>query len=145
MKNVRQQAAKWVSEVIAESKEYKPHNLTHSRCPECEKPLLEINGKRGKSLVCSDRECGYRRSAEPTLSNMRCPQCRKKMEIKDGKAGKFAQCRPCNVIEMLGDKQGGKANRKQNQKLIEQFSDNTSLSNSLADKLKAALEKQSGK
>ncbi|WP_141500105.1 DNA topoisomerase III [Paenibacillus luteus] len=145
MKNVRQQAAKWVSEVIAESKEYKPHNLTHSKCPDCEKPLLEINGKRGKSLVCSDRECGYRRSAEPMLSNMRCPQCHKKMEIKDGKAGKFAQCKPCNVIEMLGDKQGGKVNRKQNQKLIEQYSDNTSLSNSMADKLKAAMEKLSEK
>lgn len=87
MKNVRQQAAKWVSEVIAVSKEYKPHNLTHSRCPECEKPLLEINGKRGKSLVCSDRECGYRRSAEPTLSNMRCPQCRKKWRLRTAKQG----------------------------------------------------------
>ncbi|HTG69113.1 MAG TPA: DNA topoisomerase III [Candidatus Udaeobacter sp.] len=145
MKSVREQAKKWVSEVIAETKEYKPHNLTHSRCPECEKPLLEINGKRGKSLVCSDRECGYRRSAEPMLSNKRCPQCHKKMEIKDGKAGKYAQCRPCNVIEMLGDKQSGKVGRKQNQKLIEQYSDNTTMSNSLADKLKAALEKQSGK
>ncbi|NIK78489.1 DNA topoisomerase-3 [Paenibacillus castaneae] len=145
MRNVREQASKWVSEVISVTKEYKPHNLTHSRCPECEKPLLEINGKRGKSLVCSDRECGYRRAAEPALSNKRCPQCRKKMEIHDGKAGKYAQCRPCNVIEMLGDKQGGKVNRKQNEKLIQQYSDNSSLSNSLADKLKAAMEKQSGK
>lgn len=145
MRSVREQASKWVSEVIAETKEYKPHNLTHSRCPECEKPLLEINGKRGKSLVCSDRECGYRRAAEPVLSNKRCPQCHKKMEIHDGKAGKYAQCRPCNVIEMLGDKQSGKVNRKQNQKLIEQYSDNATLSNSLADKLKAAMEKQSDK
>lgn len=143
MRSVREQASKWVSEVIAETKEYKPHNLTHSRCPECEKPLLEINGKRGKSLVCSDRECGYRRAAEPMLSNKRCPQCHKKMEIHDGKAGKYAQCRPCNVIEMLGDKQSGRVNRKQNQKLIEQYSDNATLSNSLADKLKAAMEKQS--
>lgn len=145
MRNVRDQASKWVSEVISETKEYKPHNLTHSRCPECEKPLLEINGKRGKSLVCSDRECGYRRAAEPMLSNKRCPQCRKKMEIHDGKAGKYAQCRPCNVIETLGDKPGGKVNRKQNQKLIEQFSDNTSLSNSMADKLKEAMAKLSDK
>ncbi len=79
------------------------------------------------------------------LSNKRCPQCHKKMEMKDGKAGKYAQCRPCNVIEMLGDKQSGKVGRKQNQKLIEQYSDNTTMSNSLADKLKAALEKQSDK
>ncbi|RCW41948.1 DNA topoisomerase III [Paenibacillus prosopidis] len=145
MRSVREQASKWVYEVIAETKEYKPHNLTHSRCPECEKPLLEINGKRGKSLVCSDRECGYRRASEPMLSNKRCPQCHKKMEIHDGKAGKYAQCRPCNVIEMLGDKQSGRVNRKQNQKLIEQYSDNAILSNSLADKLKAAMEKQSDK
>ncbi|MCA0755527.1 DNA topoisomerase III [Paenibacillus sp. N4] len=145
MKNIREQAAKWVSEVIAVTKEYKPHNVTHSRCPECQKPLLEVKGKRGKSLVCQDRECGYRRAAEPVLSNKRCPQCHKKMEIRDGKAGKFAQCRPCNVIEMLGDKQGGRAGGRQNKKLIEQYSDNAVLSNSLADKLKAALEKQSGK
>ncbi|WP_415841324.1 hypothetical protein [Paenibacillus alkaliterrae] len=44
---------------------------------------------------------------------------------------------------MFGDKQGGRANDKQNKKLIEQYSDNASLSNSLADKLKAALEKNS--
>lgn len=143
MKNIREQAAKWVSEVIAITKEYKPHNVTHSRCPECQKPLLEVKGKRGKSLVCQDRECGYRRAAEPMLSNKRCPQCHKKMEIRDGKAGKFAQCRPCNVIELLGDKQGGRAGDRQNKKLIEQYSDNAVLTNSLADKLKAALEKQS--
>ncbi|WP_029192188.1 DNA topoisomerase III [Paenibacillus harenae] len=143
MRGIREQAGKWVSEVIAETKEYKPHNLTHSRCPECGKPLLEVKGKRGKSLSCSDRECGYRRSAEPVLLNKRCPQCHKKMEIRDGKAGKFAQCKPCNVIELLGDKQGGKVNRKQNQQLIKQYSDNTTLSGSLADKLKAALEKKS--
>ncbi len=145
MAGIRAQAAKWVSEVIAETKEYKPHNLTHSRCPECAKPLLEVKGKRGKSLVCSDRDCGYRRAAEPTLSNKRCPQCHKKMEIRDGKAGKFAQCKPCQFIEMLGDKQGGRANKRENQKLIEQYSDKAPLGNSLADKLKAAMEKQSGK
>ncbi|ANY65204.1 DNA topoisomerase III [Paenibacillus sp. BIHB 4019] len=142
MAGIREQASKWVAEVKNETKEYKPHNLTHSRCPECSKHLMEVKGKRGKSLVCPDRECGYRRSAEPALSNKRCPQCRKKMEIHDGKAGKYAQCRPCNVIEMLGDKQGGRINKHQEKKLINQFSDNVSLSNSLADALKAAMSKQ---
>lgn len=142
MAGIREQASKWVAEVKNETKEYKPHNLTHSRCPECSKHLMEVKGKRGKSLVCPDRECGYRRSAEPALSNKRCPQCRKKMEIHDGKAGKYAQCRPCNVIEMLGDKQGGRINKHQEKKLINQFSDNVSLSSSLADALKAAMGKQ---
>ncbi|WP_341281551.1 DNA topoisomerase III [Paenibacillus sp. FSL H8-0537] len=142
MAGIREQASKWVAEVKNETKEYKPHNLTHSRCPECSKHLMEVKGKRGKSLVCPDRECGYRRSAEPALSNKRCPQCRKKMEIHDGKAGKYAQCRPCNVIEMLGDKQGGRINKHQEKKMINQFSDNVSLSSSLADALKAAMGKQ---
>ncbi|MFF2091858.1 DNA topoisomerase III [Paenibacillus sp. NPDC058174] len=141
MASIREQASKWVTEVKNETKEYKPHNLTHSRCPECGKLLMEVKGKRGKSLVCSDRECSYRRSTEPVLSNKRCPQCHKKMEIHNGKAGKYAQCRPCNVIEMLGDKQGGRVNKHQQKKMIEQFSDNVSLSNSLADALKAAMEK----
>ncbi|WP_127493170.1 DNA topoisomerase III [Paenibacillus glycanilyticus] len=142
MAGIREQADKWVTAVKNETKEYKPHNLTHSRCPECGKLLMEVKGKRGKSLVCSDRECSYRRQAEPALSNKRCPQCHKKMEIHNGKAGKYAQCRPCNVIEMLGDKQGGKINKHQQKKMIEQYSDNVSLSNSLADALKAAMNKQ---
>ncbi|MCM3629267.1 DNA topoisomerase III [Paenibacillus glycanilyticus] len=142
MAGIREQASKWVSAVKNETKEYKPHNLTHSRCPECGKLLMEVKGKRGKSLVCSDRECSYRRQAEPALSNKRCPQCHKKMEIHNGKAGKYAQCRPCNVIEMLGDKQGGRINKHQQKKMIDQYSDNVSLSNSLADALKAAMNKQ---
>ncbi|RJE88956.1 DNA topoisomerase III [Paenibacillus sp. 1011MAR3C5] len=143
MKGIRQQAQKWIGEVKAETKEYKPHNLSHSSCPECGKRMLEVNGKRGKSLQCPDRECGYRRSTEPILLNKRCPQCHKKMEMHDGKAGKYAQCRRCNVIEMLGDKNGARVNKREQQKLIQQFSDNAPLTNSLADKLKAALEKKS--
>jgi DNA topoisomerase-3 len=143
MKTIREQASKWVSEVIAESKEYKPHNVTHSKCPDCGKPLLEIKGKRGRSLVCSDRECSYRRSADPVLLNKRCPQCHKKMEMHTGKAGKYAQCRPCNVIEMLEDKDGGgRMNKRQQQKLVEQYSDKAPLTNSLADKLRAAMEQK---
>ncbi|GKU80316.1 DNA topoisomerase III [Paenibacillus sp. L3-i20] len=143
MRGIREQAIKWVAEVKRETKEYKPHNLTGSICPDCSKPLLEVKGKRGKSLVCSDRECTYRRAAEPVLLNKRCPQCHKKMEMHTGKAGKYAQCKPCNVIEMLGDKDGSRINRREQQKLVQQFSDNTPMANSLADKLKAALEKQS--
>lgn len=144
LSGIRAQTKRFVSEVVASSQSYKPHNLTTSRCPECGKNLLEINGKRGKMFVCSDRECGFRKAAEPQLSNKRCPQCRKKMEIHDGKAGKYAQCRPCNFVEKL-DSQGprnAKANRRQQQQLISQYTDNTSLGSSLGDALKAALGDQ---
>ncbi|MDF2837532.1 MAG: topoisomerase [Paenibacillus sp.] len=140
MAGIREQAVQWVAEVKRETREYKPHNATGSFCPECGKAMVEIKGKRGKSLACSDRECGYRRQSEPVLLNKRCPQCRKKMELHDGKAGKYAQCKPCNVIEMLGDKDGGRVNKREQQRLVEQYSESAPLGNSLADKLKAALE-----
>src|SRR5690606_26014677 len=76
---IRTQTARFVSQVITSDKEYKPHNLTHSKCPDCGKNMMEMKSKRGKMLVCPDRECGFRRAAEPTLSNKRCPLCRKKM------------------------------------------------------------------
>jgi DNA topoisomerase III len=143
---IRKQTEKLVREVKFSEAEYKPHNTTGSKCPECGKTLLEVKGKRGKSLVCSDRECGYRRAAEPMLSNKRCPQCRKKMEIHTGKAGKYAQCRPCNVVEMLEEQGGGgfgrgRGGRRQQSQLAQQYSDNVSLGSSLGDALKAALSK----
>jgi DNA topoisomerase-3 len=142
---IRTQTAKFVSQVVASSKTYKPHNLTSSRCPECDKNLLEVKGKRGRMLVCPDRECGFRKATEPTLSGRRCPQCRKKMEIHDGKAGKYFQCRPCNFIEKLdpdAPRGGGKAARQQQAQMAKQFSDNVSLGSSLGDALKAAMEKK---
>ncbi|WP_342744491.1 DNA topoisomerase [Cohnella massiliensis] len=140
MAGIRERARLWVEEIKRESKEYKPHNLTAYRCPSCGKPLKEVKGKRGKSYVCSDRECDYRRAAEPALTNRRCPTCRKKMELRDGKAGKFFHCRPCNVIEKLGDKQGGgRAAKHEQHKLIEKYSDNAAATNSLGDALRAAL------
>ncbi|RKN84965.1 DNA topoisomerase III [Paenibacillus ginsengarvi] len=145
MAGIRTRAAGLVAEVKTSGKEYKPHNLTHSKCPDCGERMMETKGKRGKMLVCPNRECGFRRAAEPSLSGRRCPQCHKRMEIHDGKAGKYFQCRPCNVVEKLDTDGsgggGGKAGRKQQAHLAKQFSDNVSLGSSLGDALKAALER----
>lgn len=139
---IRKQASKWVGEVISTTKQYKPHNTTGSFCPECGEAMLEVKGKRGKSFVCSNRECDYRKAAGPVLLNKRCPQCRKKMEMHDGKAGKYAQCKPCNVIEMLDQEKSGKVNKREQQQLMKKYSNEAPLTNSLADKLKAALAEQ---
>ncbi len=136
---IRQQTIEMIKEVKTSHYEYKPHNLTHSKCPDCGKNLQEFKAKRGKFLVCPDRECGFRRDAEPKKINKRCPQCRKKMELHSGKAGKYAQCKPCNVVELLNDEGGGKAQKRNNQQLVKQFSDNTTLGSSLADALKEAM------
>ncbi|CAG7645309.1 DNA topoisomerase 3 [Paenibacillus solanacearum] len=139
MRRIREQTAVIVREVKSSEAEYKPHNLTHSRCPECSNPLQEIKSKRGKRLVCSSRECSYSRAAEPALSGRRCPQCHKKMELHTGKAGKYVQCRSCNVVETLNEGGGGRASKRQQSHMAKQFSDNVQLSSSLGDALKAAL------
>src|SRR5690606_30927511 len=53
MEEIRRQTVRMVQQVKMSSTEYKPHNLTHSKCPECGTALMERKGKRGKSLVCS--------------------------------------------------------------------------------------------
>ena len=74
-------ASKVVSNVIASTAAYKHDNMTREKCPECGKYLLDVAGKKGKMLVCADRECGYRKGVS-MVSNARCPECHKKMEIR---------------------------------------------------------------
>jgi DNA topoisomerase-3 len=145
LSGIRKKAAELVDEVKKSSAAYKPHNLTGSKCPDCGEFLQEVKGKRGRYLVCSSRECSYKREADGQLTNHRCPQCHKKMEIHTGKSGKYFQCRPCNVVEKIDNESTGggrRASAKANRQLIEKFSDQTQLGNSLADKLMAALQQK---
>ena len=72
--------------------DYHHDNMTHTRCPNCGKFLLEINGKKGKMLVCQDRECGYRENLS-FLSNARCPTCHKKLEVFGDGEKKIYSCK----------------------------------------------------
>jgi DNA topoisomerase-3 len=139
---IRRQAEVMVKEVARSEHEYRHHNATRSRCPECNRFLLEKTGKQGKMMVCPDRNCGYKLRDEKQLSNRRCPQCRKKMEFREGKAGKFFQCKPCNVIEMLDSGDGGRGNKGQDRNLAQKFTQKDTLSSSLGDALKDALKKR---
>ncbi|MDU0205924.1 DNA topoisomerase III [Paenibacillus sp. MAH-36] len=143
LSGIRTKAVELVNEVKKSDAAYKPHNLTGSKCPDCGEFLQEVKGKRGRYLVCSSRECSYKREADGQLTNHRCPQCHKKMEIHTGKSGKYFQCRPCNVVEKIDNEASGggrRASAKANRQLIEKYSDQTSVGNSLADKLLAALQ-----
>ena len=86
-------ASSLVSTVVASDNTYRHDNLSGKRCPECDKFLLEINGKKGKMLVCQDRECGYRENLS-FISNARCPTCHKKLEVVGKDEGKryFCKC-----------------------------------------------------
>jgi DNA topoisomerase III len=71
---------KIVSDIKHNNEVFRHDNITMNRCPQCGKFMLEVQGKKGKMLICQDRECGYRKSLT-RVSNARCPQCHKKMEI----------------------------------------------------------------
>ncbi|MBM7679787.1 ssDNA-binding Zn-finger/Zn-ribbon topoisomerase 1 [Gracilibacillus alcaliphilus] len=43
--------------------------------------MLEVNGKKGRMLVCQDRECGERKPIAKK-TNARCPNCHKRMELR---------------------------------------------------------------
>jgi len=79
-----------IIEIKNSQEQFRHDNITRTRCPECGKYLLEVNGKRGKVLVCQDRECGYRKNIALT-TNARCPNCHKKLELRgEGDARSFA-------------------------------------------------------
>ena len=69
-----------VQTVKMSDEKYIHDNMTRTPCPECGKYLLEVNGKRGKMLVCQDRDCGYRQNLS-MKTNVRCPNCHKVMEL----------------------------------------------------------------
>ncbi len=85
---------------IKESKEtFKHDNLTGNRCPECNKYMLEVKGKKGKMLVCQDRECGFKKGIAKE-TNARCPECRKKLELRGEGEGQIFVCK-CGFREKL--------------------------------------------
>ncbi len=79
-----------VEEIKQDESKFKHDNLTTTRCPECGDFMLSVNGKRGKMLVCQNRECKTKKVVTQT-TNARCPQCHKRLELRgEGDAAMFA-------------------------------------------------------
>lgn len=88
-----------VNEIKISDKTFKHDNVTGKECPECGKLMLEVNGKKGKMLVCQDRACGHRKNIAK-VTNARCPNCRKKLELRGEGEGQIFVCR-CGHKEKL--------------------------------------------
>lgn len=88
-----------VADIKNSQDKFKHDNLTRTKCPDCGKYMLEVNGKHGKTLVCQDRECGHRKTLTKT-TNARCPQCHKKMDLQGEGEGKIFSCK-CGYREKL--------------------------------------------
>ena len=61
--------------------------------------MLEVNGKKGKILVCEDRECNTRKTVSQ-ITNSRCPNCHKKLELRGEGDKKVFAC-SCGYREKL--------------------------------------------
>ncbi len=99
-----------VREIKNSDSKFKHDNITKNKCPECGKFMLEVNGKRGKMLVCEDRECNTRKTVSQT-TNSRCPVCHKKLELRGEGEGKTFVC-SCGHREKLSSFNKRKAEEK---------------------------------
>ncbi len=99
IRDIRDYAKNLVKTVIAEDKTYRHDNVTTTPCPVCGKMLLSVNGKKGKLLVCQDRDCGYRQNVS-LKTGLRCPNCHKTMELF-GEGDKRTYICPCGYREKL--------------------------------------------
>ena len=135
-------AEKSVSDIKKSDKKFKHDNITGKMCPDCGKPLLEVNGKRGKMNVCQDRDCGYKKQVA-MQTNARCPNCHKKLEMQGEGDGKIFVCK-CGHREKLSAfekrKKSGqsKANKKDVNKYLNQ-QDEAPQNTAMADALKKLL------
>lgn len=130
-----------VSEIKASDKKYKHDNISTKSCPDCGKPMLEVNGKKGKMLVCQDRECGHRKNVA-RVTNARCPQCKKKLELRGEGDGQIFVCK-CGHREKLSafearrkKEGGGKVDKRSVQKYLKQQNNDEPVNNALAEALK---------
>ncbi len=101
IREMRDYSTSLVSMVIASNAQYTHDNATKDKCPVCGKYLLEVNGKKGKMLICQDRECGYRKGVSQ-VTNARCPECHKKLELRGEGEKKIFVCK-CGYRERLSD------------------------------------------
>lgn len=101
-----------VKEINRSDSKFKHDNLTKNKCPNCGKFMLEVNGKKGKMLVCEDRECNTRKTVSQ-ITNSRCPNCHKKLELRGEGENKIFAC-ACGYREKLSAFNKRKAEEKSN-------------------------------
>lgn len=133
-----------VKEISSSAKSYKHDNVTREKCPDCEKFLLRVKGKRGEMLVCQDRECGYRKSISK-VTNARCPNCHKKMKMVGQGEGKKFVCK-CGYKEKLSSfnkrkkEDGKKGNMRDVKKYMQTQKSDEPFNTAMADMLKGLFD-----
>ena len=97
--DMKKYTIKIVDEIRESNKKYKHDNLSGKKCPNCGNPMMIVDNKHGKSLVCVDRDCGYRDRISK-ITNARCPECHKKLELRGSKDNQLFVC-SCGFKESM--------------------------------------------
>lgn len=146
IKEIRDYAAKLVKDVKNSDAVYKHDNLTTHVCPVCGKYMLGVTGKRGKLLVCQDRECGHRENLSMT-TRARCPKCHKQLELFGEGEKKTYVCR-CGYREKAAafEKRMKETQKGASKQFVRQYLKNQQTEDegesAFAKALRQALEKQ---
>jgi len=139
---IEEYTKKIIAEIKGSQATFKHDNITGKKCPDCSKLLLEVAGKKGKMLVCQDRDCSYRKSLSLN-TNARCPQCMKRMQLSgDGDSRQFSCV--CGFREKMTafekrkeEENAGKLNKKDVDKYLKKINTDGKEANS---KIAAALK-----
>ncbi|MEH7237553.1 DNA topoisomerase III [Bacillus sp. JJ1562] len=145
--DIKQYTKEVVSEIKFSDSKFKHDNITGTKCPDCGKLMLEVNGKKGRMLVCQDRECGHRKNIAK-LTNARCPNCHKKLELRGEGEGQLFVCK-CGHREKLSafndrrkKNQSGKLSKKEVSNYMKKQEKEEPINTALADALaKLKLDK----
>ncbi|MHB1652511.1 MAG: DNA topoisomerase III [Desulfitobacteriaceae bacterium] len=93
IKGIRENTVELVRSVTMDTSIYKADNISKTKCPACGKYMLLVNGKRGKMLICQDRNCGHRQpekeSALGFTSSKRASQMNQKLIAEYSDQGSF--------------------------------------------------------
>ena len=142
LKEIRAYAKSVTQEIKQSDKKFKHDNITGTKCPQCGKLLLEVNGKKGKMLICQDRTCGYRKQISK-ITNARCPHCHKRLELRGEGEGQIFVCTNCGYKEKMASFNERRKKEKQMQaskKDVERYLKNQAkdkpVNTALADALK---------
>jgi DNA topoisomerase III len=82
IQGIRQHTEELIQGVARDTAVYKADNISKTKCPNCNKYMLLVKGKRGKMLVCQDRACGHRQPEKQEVgfkSSKRASQVNQKL------------------------------------------------------------------
>lgn len=144
--DIKQYTKKIVTDIKNADDTFKHDNITGTRCPKCDKLMLEISNRHGKMLRCQDRSCNHRRNIYKN-TNARCPDCRKRMKLYGEGEGQTFRC-TCGHSERLAtfekrrkSERRGRVSRKDVNRYLKNQDDEFT-NNALAEALKKFQDKK---